>query len=129
MSHRSLRWVPRRPTRHAVRIPCQVIRERDFALIAEETLDLSEHGMLVRPKRCVLTGEDVIVSFMAPYSRIWVDAEATVSRVIHGRRDGDRGPGLGLCFENIDEVARALLRQNLKSVPPPLPGRRRWSIS
>ena len=70
----------------------------------------------------VLTGEPVTVSFMAPFSRIWVDAEATVARVVHGRRPSDRGAmALGLSFHNIDEAARALLRRNLADLPPPLP--------
>jgi len=121
MLHRVVRWTPRRPQRHAIRIDCQVVRERDFKLVARKVVDLSDVGMLVAPIARVLTGEEVIVSFMAPFSRSWIDAEATVARVVHGRRPGDRGMALGLCFHNIDEVARALLRQNLRGLPPPLP--------
>jgi hypothetical protein len=115
------RWTPRRPQRHAIRIGCQVVRERDFKLIARKVVDLSDVGMLVCPIARVLTGEEVIVSFMAPFSRIWIDAEATVARVVHGRRPGDRGMALGLYFHNIDQVSRALLRHNLEGMPPPLP--------
>ena len=57
MRSRSVRYIPRRPSRHAIRIPCQVVRPRDFKLIAESTLDLSELGMLAVPNRMVLTGE------------------------------------------------------------------------
>lgn len=116
-------WTPKRPSRHVLRIPCQVVRERDFRLVARRTLDLSESGLLVDPIARVLTGEPVLVSFMAPFSRIWVDAEATVARVVHGRRNGDRGMALGLSFDAIDEVARALLRRALRDIPPPLPSR------
>jgi hypothetical protein len=127
MMHPGGRWTPRRPQRHAVRLACQVVRERDFTLVARHVLDLSEVGMLVKPIARVLTGENLIVSFMAPFSRTWIDAEATVVRVVHGRRPTDRsGMALGLCFDEIDEVSRALLRHNLQGVPPPLPG---WRIN
>lgn len=119
------RYTPLRPRRHAVRLACQVVRERDWKLIADEISDLSEVGMLVLPKSRVLTGEKVIVSFMAPFSRYWIDAEATVTRVVHGRRDTDYRPAFALSFDAIDEVSRALLRKNLAGTPPPLPGRGR----
>jgi hypothetical protein len=119
------RYTPLRPKRHAVRLACQVVRERDFKLIADQITDLSEAGMLVTPKLRVLTGEKVLVSFMAPFSRYWIDAEATIARIVHGRRIGDYGPSFGLCFDTIDEVSRALIRKNLAGSPPPLPGRPR----
>lgn len=124
MRSRSVRYIPRRPSRHAIRIPCQVVRPRDFKLIAESTLDLSELGMLAVPNRVVLTGEEVIVSFMAPYSRTWIDAEGTVARVVHGRREGDVSRAIGVSFDYLDEVSRAVLRQNLMGLPPPVMPRR-----
>jgi hypothetical protein len=124
MRSRHDRWIPLRPKRHNVRLACQVVRERDFTLIADRILDLSEIGMLVAPTTRVLTGERVLVSFMAPFTRIWVDAEATIARVSHGRRPGDRGPALGVSFDNIDDVSRRLLRRNLVGLPPPLPAKR-----
>ncbi len=113
----------RRAFRRAVRIECQVVRERDFKLVGQRTVDLSPEGMLVASDVNVLTGEDVIVSFLAPFTRLWVDAEAVVTRVVHGRRPGDRGHCLGLRFQGIDDVARALLRANLRGLPPPMPSR------
>ena len=64
------------------------------------------------------------MSFMAPYSRTWIDAEGTVARVIHARREGDVSRALGISFEYVDEVARAVLRQNLQGLPPPVMPRR-----
>jgi hypothetical protein len=119
------RYTPLRPRRHAIPLACQVVRERDFKLIADEISDLSEAGMLVVPKSRVLTGEKVFVSFMAPFSRYWIDLEATVARVVHGRRATDYRPAFALYFDSIDEVSRALLRKNLAGTPPPLPGRGR----
>jgi hypothetical protein len=102
-----------RPVRRSVVIPCQVVRERDFTLVGRQVLDLSEEGMLVRADARVLTGEPVIVTFLAPFSRIWIDAEAFVARVIHGRRPHDRGRELGLSFEHVDATARARFHREL----------------
>lgn len=80
--------------------------------------------MLVAPTGPVGLGEEVIVSFMAPFTRIWIDAEAVVTRLAHGRRRADRDLGVGLMFTHIDQVSRALLREKLRGLPPPLPTRR-----
>jgi hypothetical protein len=61
----------------------------------------------------VLTGEPVIVTFLAPFSRVWIDAEALVARVVHGRRPEDRGRELGLAFEHLDESARSRIHREL----------------
>ncbi len=53
----------RRAFRHAVSVPCQVVRERDFRLVADRALDLSTDGMLVPLDLPVLTGEPLLVSF------------------------------------------------------------------
>ncbi len=128
MKSRSIaRYVPRRPSRHAVRLGCQVIRERDFKLVADEVLDLSEAGMLVVPKLRILTGEKLIVSFMAPFTRSYVDAEASVARVVHGRRLGDMGRGLGLSFDWMGYAGRELLRSQLDLMPSMAPKRRVFS--
>jgi hypothetical protein len=125
MKSRSIaRYVPRRPSRHAVRLGCQVVRERDFKLVADQVLDLSEAGMLVVPKLRILTGERLIVSFMAPYTRSFIDAEATVARVVHGRRLGDMGRGLGISFDWMGFEGRALLRGQLDLMPSMAPKRR-----
>jgi hypothetical protein len=100
-----------------------VIRQRDFKLIAEQTLNLSDCGMLVLPRFPVLTGEELLVSFMAPFTRQFVDAEGVVARVQHGRRNGDLGAALGLEL-TMDEADRALLRSQLQFLPAQLPRRR-----
>ena len=79
----------RRPSRRTLRAPCQVVRERDFRLVADRIENLSPSGMLVGPADPVLTGERLIVSFCLPGYGVWIDTEATVSRVVHGRRKGE----------------------------------------
>jgi hypothetical protein len=109
--------------RRSVRVDCQVVREHDFKLVGRRAIDLSPDGMLVLSDARILTGEDVIVTFRAPMTRLWLDCTATVARVVHGRRPGDWGACLGLSFDSMDEVTRALLRAELRGLPPPVPAR------
>jgi hypothetical protein len=107
----------RRAFRHEARIPCQIVRERDFRLVAEVSLDLSVGGMRAVSRLPVLTGEPVLVSFRAPRSGAWFDLEATVARVDHGRRPGDVGTCLGLAFHGASERERHRLFSALSTLP------------
>src|ERR1700730_14746136 len=113
----------RRALRRGVRVDCQVVRERDFKLIGSRGLDLSPLGMLVFAQESVLTGDSVLGTFRLPQSAWWCDAEATVSRVVHGRRPGDRGRCFGLEFDSLDRAVQHFLHTLLQGVPPPLPTR------
>ena len=119
----------RRPMRYRVRVPCQVVRERDFRLVADRIENLSPRGMLVSPADPVLTGESVIVSFRIPGTEKWVDACGRVTRVVHGRRPQECCRMLGIEFEDMSPFDRCRLRRALlrRPVAPPgaRPGRRR----
>jgi len=119
---------PRRSSRHTVKIACQVVRERDFRLIADRVVDLSASGALVGPADPALTGERIIVSFRIPRSTVWVDAEATITRVVHGRRPGEYSRSLAIAFDDLEALPRFMLEQALRVVPPAppksAPGRR-----
>jgi len=131
----SLRFVrrnDRREVRRAMGITCQVVRERDFRLVAERALDVSPDGMLVQTESELEMGESLIVSFKATQLGLWFDTEASVARIVKGRRDGDRGAGIGLSFSTLDRVKRLILRGHLRRVPPPLPRRTQridWSAT
>jgi hypothetical protein len=114
---------PRRAFRREVLLSCQVVRERDFRRVSSLAIDLSTHGMLVAAERRVLTGEPLLVSFRAPRSDRWLDVSATVARVVHGRRPGDRGLCLGLSFHGLDADAERLLFRQLRGLPAPEPAR------
>jgi hypothetical protein len=107
--------------RRAVSITCQAVREHDFKLIASRTLDISVDGVLLPIEFPVLTGEPIIVSFEIPGA--WIDAEATVTRVVHGRRPSDDGLAIGVTFDVISPASRAALAGFLHGRPPPLPRR------
>jgi hypothetical protein len=121
---RELKDFLRRPTRHSLRIPCQVVRERDFQLIADRVENLSTWGMLVTPSDPVLTGERVFVSFQLPGTTTWIDVCATVTRVIHGRRPNETSRKLGLEFDDLGPYDRFRLRRCLMKRPPAPPGPR-----
>ena len=112
----------RTATRRDVLLPCQAVRERDFKLIADRTLDVSVDGLLLPVEEHILTGETLIVSFAIP--GLWIDAECSVTRVVHGRRPGDDGLlAIGVLFDAISPSARAALAGYLHGKPPPLPRR------
>jgi len=112
---------PRGSSRHTVKIACQVVRERDFRLIADRVVDLSATGALVGPADPALTGERILVSFRIPRSTVWVDAEATVTRVVHGRRPGEFSRSLAIEFDDLETLPRFMLQEALRKVPPAPP--------
>jgi hypothetical protein len=122
----------RREIRRALSIPCQVVREQDFQLVANASLDVSPEGMLVATDAELVPGETMFVSFKTTQLGIWFDSEASVARVIAGRRPGDKGRGVALRFTSMSGVKRLILRGHLRGVPPPLPRRAQridWSAT
>ncbi len=113
----------RREVRRNVQITCHVVRERDFSLVSERSLDLSPDGMLVATEADLEPGENVIVSFQATDLGIWFDTEARVARIVRGRRPGDRGRGAALAFSTLGRVKRFILRGHLRKIPPRIPQR------
>lgn len=113
----------RRSVRRAVGTRCQAVTESEFELLGERVVDISAEGMLVESDREPAIGEEVIVAFRAPGTGQWLDAEATVARVVRGRRQGDRCRGVGLSFKPLDAVSRSILSESLRGHPPPVPGR------
>ena len=114
-----------RSVRHTAKIECQVVRLKDFRLVADRIENLSSDGLLVGPADPVMTGEPVIVSFKLPGLRDYIDAEAVVARVVHGRRPGEIRRELGLEFVNISRFSRMLLSAYIRRLPPIPPRFRR----
>ena len=109
----------RQSFRRFVRIDCQVVREHDFKLIGDLALDLSTKGMLVRARTRVLTGEELLVAFRPPRCNRWIDAQATVARVVHGRRPGDAGLAFGIEFHGMDRAYEELIFDRLRGMVGP----------
>jgi hypothetical protein len=115
----------RRSLRRAVRTECEVVAERGFRLLGTYTLDLSEDGLLLDAGAPCILGEPVIVSLRLPRSTLWIDCEGHVARAIDGQRRGDCGSALGIAFDAMSPVDRAILRASLRGLPPPVPRRHR----
>ena len=113
----------RRAIRRAVRIPCRVVRSLDAQLLGTQTLDLSPDGMLVPCDAGAEIGDACLVTFTFTDLSIRFAAEATIARVLQGRRPGDPGRAVGLRFQNFDAVKRLILSGHLRKIPPPLPQR------
>jgi hypothetical protein len=107
----------RREMRHGVRMGCRVRRIEDWRLLGDRTLDLSPLGMLVLSDEQVDEGTSLVVSFQATELPIWFDTCATVSRIVEGRRPGDRGRALGIHFDTLPAVSRLILRGFLRRTP------------
>lgn len=96
---------------------CQVLRLRDYRFVGTRVLDLSSKGMLLETELPVLTGEELFVSFQAAEADRWQECEATVARVIHGRRRSDRFRALGIAFDTIDPYSELMLCEHLRKAP------------
>jgi len=103
---------------------CEAVRETGFKRLGHVALDLSTTGMLLRTSERVLTGESVFVSFFETAEARWFDLEATVARVVHGRRNGDKERSVALEFGSLSSEDRASLERALHARTPKMPGHR-----
>lgn len=113
-----------RAPRRSVHFSCQVVREKTFHLVADRAVNLSRSGLLVMPADPALTGEPLLMSFRIPGTTYWLDAEAYVARVLHGRRAGEHTRALALQFEAADPRSLRLLEYALDELPLAPPGSR-----
>ncbi|MCB9614270.1 MAG: PilZ domain-containing protein [Sandaracinus sp.] len=118
-----LRAMERKSLRRSVRTECEVVAEDGFRLLGTYTLDLSEDGLLLDAGAPCVLGEPVIVSLKMPRGASWIDAEGHVARAIDGQRRGDCGPALGIAFDGMSQIDRAILRASLHGIPPAIPRR------
>jgi len=107
----------RREIRRAVRLGCRVVRRKDWRLLGDRTVDLSPAGMLVLSDERIEEDAELLVSFQATELPIWFDTRGTVTRVVDGRRPGDRGRALGVRFDALPAVSRLILRGHLGKLP------------
>jgi hypothetical protein len=107
----------RREIRRTVRLGCHARAMNDWRLVGDRVLDLSPEGMLLLSDDRAEEGMPLVVSFQATELPIWFDTCATVTRVIEGRRPGDRGRALGIRFDTLPAVSRLILRGHLRRLP------------
>ncbi len=97
----------RKHRRHHLRAEC-VVRQGE-RLLSDTVLDASYDGLRVKTLTPPTIGEPVRVSLRMPGSRVWVEAEGTVTRVIEGRRSGDDGRSFAIRLRRMDGMQRLLL--------------------
>ena len=102
--------------RRMVKLPCQVVRERNYQLVGTSLLDLSPKGMLLESDVPLLTGEELLVTFQGPSAKRWYECSATVARVLHGRRRVDRRRALGISLD-LNVFDELLLCEELRHAP------------
>jgi len=111
----------RRVVRRALRTECHAVAEDGFRFLGQQTLDLSEGGILLRSDREAEVGETVLLALKVPGGQTWIDAEATIARIVRGHRAGDEGQAYGLRFEQMAPLDQAVLAGSLEGSPPPPP--------
>jgi hypothetical protein len=99
-----------------MRMSCQVVRERDFKLVATSVMNVSESGLLIDADVPVAYGEKIIVTFYSPAVKNWIDAEGTVTRVSHGPRWMARKQAFGVAFNVIDTDSRRNIRRSMAAL-------------
>lgn len=92
-------------------------------LLADRVLDASYDAIRVRALVVPPLGTKVRVSMRMPGSRVWVDADGTVSRVIHGRRSGDDSASFAIHLRRMDGMQRLLLSTVAQMYPEAAGGR------
>ena len=107
-------------SRHGVRTACVVMTQDGQRLLGDETMDLSWDGVRIRSyEPSARVGDEVRVKLQIPKSRVWIDCEGYVARVMPGRRRGDDPPSLGLKINRMDGMMRLLLATTIKHRQPP----------
>lgn len=99
-----------------MRLPCQVVRERDFKLVATSIMNVSETGLFVDADVPVRFGERILVTFYSPAVKNWIDAEGTVARVSYGPKWMARKQAFGVVFDNIDAASKKDIRRSMAAL-------------
>jgi hypothetical protein len=107
----------RHGVRRSVHLKCSVVRQEDWRLLGDLTVDLSPDGMLVLSDERTDEGSELFVSFQVTEPPLWFDTPATVTRIVEGRRRGDQGRALGVRFQSLPSVSRLILRGLLCKLP------------
>jgi PilZ domain len=108
---------PHARKRRAARPLCEVVRLRDFRLVGRQVIDVSTRGMLIETDLSILTGEELLVAFKSPVDDRWFDCEATVVRVLQGRRRRDERRAVGISFAPMDPWTEIVLCDHLRAAP------------
>lgn len=100
-----------------MRANCVAVSRSDGRLVGDRLSDVSWDGAFLEGGEEAALGDTLKLRVQIPGSRVWMDAEATVTRVSRGRRGpGDR-PGVGVTLSRMDGMSRVMLATVAKSFP------------
>jgi hypothetical protein len=92
-----------------------------YGMISTTALDVSRTGLLVRADGWAQPNEIVLVHLFTDVTELIATTEVT--RLVQGRRTGDRELALGLRFTRVSARRLGSLLERLRGAPPPPPRR------
>lgn len=102
----------RRFARRRIDLECQVVTD-DFFLLGDVIVEASAAGFLLRARDIpARVGETVTVAFRPPRSNEWIDAEATIVRLVTGTQPG--APAFGLELNRLSPFDHERLARSLE---------------
>lgn len=96
---------------------CVAVSRSDGRLVGDRLSDVSWDGAFLEGGGDARLGETVRLRLQLPDSRVWMDAEATVTRISHGRRGPHDRAGVGVSLSHMDGMSRILLATVAKAFP------------
>ena len=100
-----------------MRANCVAVSRSDGRLVGDRLSDVSWDGAFLEGDGEARLGDTLQLRVQLPGSRVWMDAEATVTRVSRGRRGLHDRPGVGVSLSRMDGMSRILLATVAKSFP------------
>ncbi|MSP25106.1 MAG: PilZ domain-containing protein [Myxococcales bacterium] len=104
-------YEPRRSTRHAVELSCELVSHYGDAPESRKCTDVSQLGMWIETDMPLHPGSELVVGFRPPaFEGPELLVFATVTRVRTGRKKSDRGTiGMGVEFRDLSRTESAIL--------------------
>ncbi len=100
-----------------MRTNCVAVSRSDGRLVGDRLSDVSWDGAFLEGDGEAKLGDTLQLRVQLPGSRVWMDAEATVTRVSRGRRGPHDRPGVGVSLSRMDGMSRIMLATVAKSFP------------
>ncbi len=114
----------RRALRRAVELSCDLVSHYGDVPEVHVASDVSPYGLWVDTAMPLHPGSEVVLGFRPPhYEGDEMLVFGTVTRVVTGRRRGDRGRlGMAIEFRDLSSEQRTMMAASLKGIAPRIEG-------